>query len=53
MFFFQISILVYGVIYAVWELISLMFSNFEMSTPALHLIGIVVGSGAVAPRSKD
>lgn len=45
MFLFQISILAYAMFYIVWEVISLMLTQFQMSTPALHLIGFVVGFG--------
>ncbi len=43
---FEISILAYGVIYILWELLGLLIANFEMSTPALHLIGFSVGIAA-------
>ena len=35
----------YAMFYIVWEVISLMLMQFQMSTPALHLIGFVVGFG--------
>ena len=44
-FLFQISILAYAMFYIVWEVLSLMLAQFQMSTPALHLIGFVVGFG--------
>ncbi len=51
-FLFEISILMYGMLYLVFELISLMLTGFRMSTPALHLIGAGVGfaAGAVYVR---
>ena len=45
-FFFEVSIVVYAVIYLVWELIGFILADFSMSTPALHLIGFAVGFGA-------
>ena len=45
-FIFEMSILIYGVIYIVWELLGLVLAGFEMSTPALHLIGFCVGLAA-------
>lgn len=45
--FFEVSIVVYTVIYPVWELIGFILADFSMSTPALHLIGFAVGFGAL------
>ena len=44
--FFEVSIVVYAVIYLVWELICFILADFSMNTPALHLIGFAVGFGA-------
>ena len=45
-FLFQVSISTYAMFYIVWEFLWLIVFQFQMSTPALHLIGAAVGFGA-------
>ncbi|MEO2031521.1 MAG: rhomboid family intramembrane serine protease [Planctomycetaceae bacterium] len=40
---FEVSIFAYAMFYIVWETVWLVLFQFQMSTPALHLIGIAVG----------
>jgi membrane associated rhomboid family serine protease len=42
-FMFDVSILVYSILFILKELFWLMIFQFHMSTPALHMIGITVG----------
>ena len=44
--FFDVTILVYCLVYLGWELISLALVGFWMSTPLLHLNGAVLGFAA-------
>ena len=43
LFLFQLSIFAYAMFYIVWEIFWLLIFQFQMSTPALHLIGSIVG----------
>ena len=46
LFLFEVSIFADAMFYIAWETLWLVTFQFQMSTPALHLIGIMVGFAA-------